>query len=199
MQAQMSEPGFAQIATTAARLFLAQGFKGVSLRALASDLGIQAASLYHHCPGGKAELYVRSVRRFLDGYAERLLASRGKAAFPESVLRMAAFTLGENHVDFRRTITADLPNLPTDEQKELSDFLHEALLRPFAEELEAARRIGKVRKRLDTGMAAACVLAITDLGGVHLPSGRPPTVKERKVAKDFVRSGVTLLLDGARP
>jgi AcrR family transcriptional regulator len=194
----MSEPGFAHIAATAARLFLAQGFKETSLRALASELGIQAASLYHHCPGGKAELYLRSVRQFLDGYAERLLASRGKAQFPESLLRMAAFTLGENHVDFRRVITADIPNLPDSAQKELSDCLHAALLGPLVQEFEAAKRLDKVRSRLDSHLAAACVLSITDsLGGLHL-SGTP-SARELEAAEDMVRSGVTLLLEGARP
>lgn len=195
----MPEPGFTQIAATAARLFLARGFNGVSLRALASELGIKAASLYHHCPGGKAELYLRSVSQYLDGYAERLLASRGKAAFPESLLRMSIFTLGENHVDFKRTITADLPNLPEAQQQKLSECLHEAVLRPFVQEFDAAKRIGKARKRLDSATAAACVLAISDLGGLHLPSDTTATPKQRKAAEEFVRSAVSLLLEGTNP
>lgn len=172
----------------------------MSLRAIASELGIQAASLYHHCPGGKAELYLRSIGWFLDGYAERLLAARGRATFPESVLRMATFTLGKNHVDLRRIIIEDLPNLPDDQRAKLNESLHEVLLRPFVEEFDAAKQGGKVRKRLDSPMAAACVLAIADnIGGLHLPAGGAPSADALHVANEVVRSGVSLLLDGTRP
>jgi len=196
----MTEVGFSHIAATAARAFLAKGFQGVSLRAVARDLGIQAASLYHHCPGGKAELYARSLEWFLDGYAERLSAARGRAAFPESILRMAVFTLGENHVDIRRIVTADLPNLPAREREALNAAVHDVLLRPFVQEFEAAKRSGKVRKRLDGPLAAACVLAVADnLGGLHLPAGVPASTKELEAAGELVRSGVSLLLEGTHP
>jgi AcrR family transcriptional regulator len=194
----MSDAAFAQIAATAAHAFLARGFKGVSLRALASELGIQAASLYHHCPGGKSELYVRSLQWFLDGYAERLLASRGRAAYPESILRMACFTLGEDHVDLRRIVTSDLMSLPPQDGEALNVAVHEALLRPFVREFDAAKQDGKARKRLDSHLAAACVLAIADnLGGLHLP-GDSPSPEARKSAEKLVRAGVALLLDGAQ-
>ncbi len=199
MQASMSRSGFDEIAVAAARLFLAHGFKGVSQRAIARELGIQAASLYHHCPGGKAELYVRSVGRFLDGYEERLLGSRGQAGFPESLLRMATFTLGENHVDLRRIVAEDLPNLPDDRHTELENRLHGALLRPFVQEFEAAKHSGRVRKRVDSSLAAACVLAVADnLGGLHLPNGAESSREELDEAKRLVRAGVSLLLNGAR-
>jgi AcrR family transcriptional regulator len=195
----MTQPGFAGIAASAARLFLSRGYRGVSLRELAEELGIKAASLYHHCPGGKAELYVRSLGWFLEGHAERVLKSRGRAAFPESILRMAVFTVGENHVDLRRIVQSDLPNLPPDKQAELSDCLHQAVLRPFVEVLDSAEAEGQVRQGLDSHMAAACVLAIADnLGGLHLPVARPPSQGELEAAKEAVRRGVQLLIRGTR-
>jgi AcrR family transcriptional regulator len=193
----MSDDGFAHIAATAARAFLASGYQVVSLRSVAKELGMQAASLYHHCPGGKAELYLRSLSWFLDGYAERLLAARGRAAFPESLTRMAVFTLGDNHVDLRRIVTADLPHLPAADQEALSKAVHEALLGPFVAELEAAKSSGRVKKRLDSHLAAACVLAIADnLGGLHRGDD---SAEARAEAEKLVRAGVTLLLTGAAP
>ncbi len=133
-------------------------------------------------------------------YAERLLAARGRAAFPESLLRMAAFTLGENHVDLRRIVMEDLPNLAEDQQAELNRCLHDVLLRPFVEELDAAKRNGKVRKRLDSPLAASCVLAIADnIGGLHMPSAMPPSAEALTAAEQLVRSGISLLLDGTGP
>ncbi len=199
MQSQMSTSGFDEIASTSARLFLAKGFAGVGLRTIANELGIKAASLYHHCPGGKAELYVRSMSVFLDGYAEKLLASRGRSAFPESLLRMATFTIAENNIDLRRIVTRDLPNLPTKQQNQLNKSIHQVLLGPFVEEFEAAKRAGKAKRRLDSQMAAACVLAIADnIGGLHLPPSKSPTAEQRREAEQLVRAGVALLLDGVR-
>lgn len=195
----MTQPGFVGIATTAARLFLSRGYGSVSLRDLARELGIKAASLYHHCPGGKAELYVRSLRWFLEGHAERVLESRGRAAFPESLLRMAVFTVGENHVDLRRIVHSDLPNLPLEAQAELNECLHEAVLRPFVEVFDSAKREGTVRKGVESRLAAACVLAIADnLGGLHLPADRPPSKEELEAARGAVRLGVRLFLKGTQ-
>lgn len=172
----------------------------MSLRSIATELGIKAASLYHHCPGGKSELYERAVHWFLHGYAERLLASRGRASYPESILRMATFTVGENHVDLRRMILEDLPNLSKDQQSKVHEYLHAVLLRPFVEEFEAAKQSGKVRKRLDSQMATSCVLAIADnIGSLHLPADRPASEDELHAARQLVRSGVSLLLDGTHP
>jgi len=195
----MTQPGFTGIATAAAKLFLSRGYRSVSLRDLAAELGIKAASLYHHCPGGKAELYVRSLGMFLEGHADRVLKSRGRAAFPESLVRMAIFTIGENHVDLRRIVHSDLPNLPPEKQAELSECLHEAVLRPFVEVFDSAKEESKVRKGLDSSLAAACVLAIADnLGDLHLPAARPPSQSELEAAQGAVRLGVRLLLEGTQ-
>lgn len=197
MQAQMSNLDFDAIASVASRAFLAKGFARVSVRAIAGELGIKAASLYHHCPGGKAELYQRSICNFLDGYADRLLAARQGSSFPESLLRMATFTLGQNHIDLRRVISEDLPNLSKSGQEEVSESIHKALLGPFVDVLEAAKESDKVRSELDSSMAAACVLAVADnLGGLHLPVGSPVSPEAVAAAEALVREGVSLVLQG---
>ncbi len=47
----------ARILATASSHFARHGFEGASLRRIADDVGIKAASIFHHFPGGKAELY----------------------------------------------------------------------------------------------------------------------------------------------
>jgi len=48
-------------------------------------------------------------------------------------------------------------------------------------------------------MAASCVLAIADnIGGLHLPADEPPSEDALTLATQMVRSGISLLLDGAR-
>ena len=88
MQGVPGDDPFTQVATVAARQFLSRGFAAVSLRAIADELGIQPASLYYHCPGGKAELYARSLAHFLTGYRTELAAATGRARYPEALQRL---------------------------------------------------------------------------------------------------------------
>lgn len=62
----------AQIATRAGPVFAARGFHAGSLRALAETLSLKPASLYHHFPGGKAELYADAMWAFLTSYGAAL-------------------------------------------------------------------------------------------------------------------------------
>ena len=49
----------------AERLFHERGYSAVSMADIATATGIRKASLYHHVPGGKEELFVEvSVRTF---------------------------------------------------------------------------------------------------------------------------------------
>lgn len=47
----------ARILSIASSHFARYGFEGASLRRIAEDVGIKAASIFHHFPGGKAELF----------------------------------------------------------------------------------------------------------------------------------------------
>jgi AcrR family transcriptional regulator len=195
----MTDDAFSRIAATAARIFLARGYSGVNLRGLAAELGIQAASLYYHCPGGKAELYARSVGMFFDGYRDTLEAARGRARFPETVRRMSDQMLDLGAIDFKRITRADLPNLDDADARALADQLHDALLTPFRDAFEDAKSANLVRQRLDTTLAAACVVSLVDsLGFQHLPVDRAATAEELDAAKQVARAAIALLVDGAR-
>lgn len=187
-----SAPAFERIARTAARLFLEKGYAGVSLRAVAAELGIRAASLYHHCPAGKAELYERSLLVFLADYREALAAARGRARFPERLLRMTDWMVEHPPVDLQHIVRVDLPHLDPERAGELSARLHDAVLGPFVETLEEASGAGTLRSRVQTELAAACVVSLVQgLGFAHVGSD-----DERRAAIQMVRSGLRLFLDG---
>jgi TetR/AcrR family transcriptional regulator, cholesterol catabolism regulator len=51
-----------QILTKAADLFLAKGYKGVSMKELAAAVEVTSAALYYHFPKGKEELFTTMIQ-----------------------------------------------------------------------------------------------------------------------------------------
>jgi AcrR family transcriptional regulator len=190
---------FARIAMAVAPIFLARGYAAVSLRQLASELGIKPASLYYHCPGGKAELYLRSLEVHLRDYQQRLERAPGRARFPNDILRMADWMLENPSVDLQHIFRVDLPQLEECAAERLVAALHDAVISPFAAAFEAARSQGELRRQVNPDLAAAAAIAIVEgLGFSHLPGGGTPSPDELDAARRTVRSGLLMLLDGVR-
>jgi AcrR family transcriptional regulator len=51
-----------QILTKAADLFLAKGYKGVSMKELAAAVEVTSAALYYHFPKGKEDLFTKMIQ-----------------------------------------------------------------------------------------------------------------------------------------
>src|SRR5215472_17045342 len=51
-----------QILTKAAELFLAKGYKGVSMKEIAEAVQVTSAALYYHFPKGKEELFTTMIQ-----------------------------------------------------------------------------------------------------------------------------------------
>jgi AcrR family transcriptional regulator len=51
-----------QILTKAAELFLAKGYKGVSMKELAQAVEVTSAALYYHFPKGKEDLFTKMIQ-----------------------------------------------------------------------------------------------------------------------------------------
>lgn len=73
----------AEILTAATDLFLAHGFAGTSMAALARAVGIQKASLYHHF-ASKEDLFIACVTEGYEATVLRLEALRADAALPDA-------------------------------------------------------------------------------------------------------------------
>lgn len=55
-----------RILAVAERLFLAKGFKGVSMKDIAEEVQVTAAALYYYFPQGKQELFMSMVKNAVD-------------------------------------------------------------------------------------------------------------------------------------
>lgn len=189
-----SSESFERIAATAARLFMANGFAGVSLRAIADELGIKPASLYYHCPRGKSELFGRALVVFFERYQSDLSAAAGRSHFPQSLFRMTDWMLEHPPVDLQRIVRTDLPQLAEEDASPVMEALHASVLQPFVRLFERAQADGKLGSDLDPAIAAAAVVALVDgLGFQHLAVGAPPSTAELREARHHVHTALRLL------
>jgi AcrR family transcriptional regulator len=86
-----------QILTKAAELFLAKGYKGVSMKELAEAVEVTSAALYYHFPKGKEDLFTTMIQTvFVDeGFAgiDQTLAATQDVRERLTLLTAALLTL----------------------------------------------------------------------------------------------------------
>ena len=68
-----------EILKAAEELFLAKGYKGVSMSAIADVVHVTPAALYYHFPNGKEELFAHMLRQVLEETTDQALQALASA------------------------------------------------------------------------------------------------------------------------
>ena len=113
-----------------------QGYLGISLNTIAADCGIRKASLYHHFPGGKAELFREVALGYIDQQVARLSAAL--VATGDLTARLTAlaglYTQPGVHVsDLGQAVYQATRHLPGDLRSEVSHAYVDSLISPVTE------------------------------------------------------------------
>ena len=111
----------------ATKIAQAHGYGGLNLRTLAQEVGIKAASLYHHFPS-KADLAAAVARRYWEDAAAALEALSATTADAADCLRRYPGTFREalendNRMCLASFMTAEYDDLPEVVQKEVQAFV----------------------------------------------------------------------------
>lgn len=197
-----STQSWERVAAAAASLFHARGYDAVGVRDIADSLGMKAASLYYHCPGGKEELYLRAMRHSLDRYEVGLReAARREEDLLPRLEAMADFVLAGPPIDVERIVTADLASLEDRKAAAaLSDRLFRAVHAPFEEILKDAQKQRVIRMDIEPELVAGLVFtAIARVGFKRSPGARTGHHLESAAGRALVRQALGVILDGARP
>jgi TetR/AcrR family transcriptional regulator, transcriptional repressor for nem operon len=114
------------ILEAATRMAQAHGYGGLNLRALADQVGIKAASLYHHFPS-KADLATAVARRYWEDASAGLDAITAKTSDPTERLRKFPGTFrtaleNDNRICLCSFMTAEFDDLPDIVKKEIESF-----------------------------------------------------------------------------
>jgi AcrR family transcriptional regulator len=101
-----------QVLTKAAELFLAKGYKGVSMKEIAEAVEVTSAALYYHFPKGKEELFATMI--------QTVFVDEGVAGIDQAL----AATPTQDVRERLTLLTSILLTLPLDER--LSTLLRDA-------------------------------------------------------------------------
>lgn len=115
-----------RILAVATRMAQAHGYGGLSVRALADEVGIKAASLYYHFPS-KADLAAAVARRYWEDSVVALDALAAGAADPVASLRQYPQTFrqsleNDNRMCLSSFMAAEFDDLPANVQHEVKAF-----------------------------------------------------------------------------
>lgn len=181
-----------RVQAAAERLFAERGYKAVTLRDIAQELGIRQASLYYHFPGGKEELYVTVTERGLQAHREGLeqAITAAGASLEEGLRAVLLWLAGHAPVDLARMLLADFPAISEEHRKRLTDLALDCLVRPIESMLQAARQRGEGRD-VDTRFAALTILSTAE--AMHAQARLT-----NAEATELVNAALPLLLSGLR-
>lgn len=181
-----------RVLDAAEQLFMQRGYNLISLRDIAGALGIRQASLYHHFPQGKEQIFtVVAERAFARHHAGicHALASSGPSLRTQ-LLAVAAWFGAQPAMHLSGIMRTDLPALSADHRMQLERAAYTTFLVPLRSAFEDAQRRGELGA-YNVGTLAGMFLALMDglsMGGAHAQS---------QSRTDMAKELIDIMLDGA--
>lgn len=126
MKNQSAASSSDRILAAATRIAQAHGYGGLNVRTLADEVGIKAASLYHHFPS-KADLAAAVAKRYWEDSAATLEAIAAGTPDPVACLRSYPQTFrksleNDNRMCLSSFMAAEYDDLPDNVQREVRTF-----------------------------------------------------------------------------
>jgi AcrR family transcriptional regulator len=152
-----------RVLAAAEQLFARRGYAAVTLRDIAAAVGIRHASLYHHAPGGKEQLYIEVAERNFERHRAGLTRAM-HAAEPNvrAQLHAAAdWLLSQPPMDLVRLTYSDLPLIAPAEAARLARMAYDAMLSPIQQTLENAQQRGEIAHP-QPGLIAGGILGMVE-------------------------------------
>ena len=194
MAAPPSDEASAHVLDAAERVFLERGYAGTRMRDLADALGIRAPSLYHHAPGGKAELWGRVVDRALARHEAGLRAAAADAPdLRGRLVAMAGWILSQPPVNVVAVAASEMGTAEVADAHAIGERIYGALMVPVAEVFRAAAGRGEIRDEPAPDLLAG--LFVAGVNGL-LPADRAGSLPAPAVA--LGEQIVDVILKGAR-
>lgn len=157
----------------AERLFLEHGYAAVTLRQLAKEAGIHHATLYHHAPGGKAELFVAAMQRNTERHTKALQdrVARHENDLRASLVAIADWVLSQPAANHARMLTTDLSYLEEKTAKQLAWGAYNGLVKPILQALQTAKAKQTIQAD-DATLEVVAAALFSALQGLEMATAR---------------------------
>lgn len=190
----MSEPtsmARERVLQTAEAIFGERGYAGVTMRDIADALKMRQASLYHHMPGGKQQLFLEVLDRTLGRHTAGLEGALASERELRDQLRAVAhYLLGQPPINISRLFRTDVPALGGEHGQAMAAQIAHALFKPLQRAIEAAYQRGEIRIVNAFVASVTFFAAVESLHEVH----RYTQVPREALAADLI----DVTLDGLR-
>ncbi len=179
-----------------------RGYKSVTLRDIAGAVGIKHASLYHHAPGGKEQLFVEVTELNLARHQAGLTSAMQSAGQDVRLALYAAagWLMSQPPMDLLRMTLSDIPEIAPAHAMRLARLTQQSLLEPVTRMLTAAQARGEIGA-LDCGVVAGGF--ITMIEGLHavpaIAFEGPHSNWRGRTRLDMARYLIDVLLAGLSP
>ncbi|GAB4124157.1 MAG: hypothetical protein Fur005_31130 [Roseiflexaceae bacterium] len=183
-----------RVIRAAEQLFAEKGYGPVTLRQIGVAAGIHHSSLYHHVPGGKADLFIEVTERMLDrhqiGVQEAL--DRHAPDLRAQLYAVAEWFIHNPPIDLLRMEHVDLQELGPSQHQHLTEYAYQALQVPIIIALQVAKDRGIISYDDLDLVSGGLVGMIQSLHAVsEEAAGKPRLVMAQRL--------IDLLLDGLLP
>ncbi|MDZ4763036.1 MAG: TetR/AcrR family transcriptional regulator [Chloroflexota bacterium] len=154
-----------RVLDVAERLFAERGFRAVTLKDIAGEVGIRHASLYHHFPRGKEQMFIEVTERNMHRHRagiESAIAAYGDVR--GQLKAVAGWLLSQPPIDLIRMTHSDMPAIDATEAWRLSELAAETMIEPIHTLLQSGQARGEIEHG-DLGVIAGGVLGM--IGSLH--------------------------------
>ncbi|GGO22871.1 TetR/AcrR family transcriptional regulator [Deinococcus humi] len=179
-----------RIGQEAARLFVASGYHGVSMREVAEAVGVTKPALYHHY-ADKESLFLAMLDGALAGLArliEHASAQRGLSAQLDTLVGELAASAPEQRVGLQ--LASELRHVSPERRKAFESEYRRVWMGGLSALFEEAAARGELRADLPPPVLTRAFLALI----YPLVTGTPPADPQ-----GTARALLSVYLDGARP
>lgn len=154
-----------RVLQSAEKLFSERGYTAVTIKDIAVLAGIHHASLYHHAPGGKEQLYIEVTTRTLDRHRQGIAEAIQQTGVDLHIQlqKIALWFLSHPPMDMIRMVHSDIPALETDSAHQLLKMAHDAILVQIETVLQQAQNRGDIASYDIGNMAGTFFSAIQGL------------------------------------
>ncbi|MCX6047682.1 MAG: TetR/AcrR family transcriptional regulator [Chloroflexi bacterium] len=152
-----------RVLAVAEKLFAQKGYAAVTLRDIATEVGIRHTSLYHHAPGGKEELFIEVTERNLNHHRTGLeqVIKEAKPNIQTQLYAVADWLLSHSPMDLVRMLHSDLPAIAPAQAERLAFLALESLILPVERMLQKASERGEIEHH-DLGLVAGGLVGMIE-------------------------------------